>query len=392
VAVILYHHVVYPVLLRYLAHRPANAFLDPLPLQRDEALPSVTLIIPCHNEADVIGKKIRNVAKLAYPAERLSVVIALDGCTDGTRAEAQAAIAELPPHAHYRLCEYAQNLGKIEVLNGQIANATGDIVALSDASALISKDALLRAAAHFKRAEVAVVCATYELGPGAEPGEHAYWSYQRKIKSAEACAAAPMGAHGALYFFRRVLWEPLPADTINDDFILPMRMVMQGHQAIYDADIIATELEQTAPGQDFTRRIRIGAGNLQQLLRLPRLADPRRGRLALVFLSGKALRAVMPFILAATFLFSAALAAGTGGIYTWLLLTKLALICVAICGVVSTRAAELPLFSHTRYALAGHLANGWGALQVLRGRHRELWKLSTERKPAYPDPAHSSAD
>jgi cellulose synthase/poly-beta-1,6-N-acetylglucosamine synthase-like glycosyltransferase len=380
VAAIVYHHVAYPVLLHCLARRPTNA--SPDPLQQGEGLPSVTLIIPCHNEAGVIAKKIQNLAEIAYPQKRLSVVIALDGCTDGTRAEAEAAIAELPLPAHYQLIEYAQNLGKIAVLNGQIAKATGEIVALSDASALISNDALLRAAAHFQRPEVAVVCATYELGPGAEPGEQVYWRYQRKVKSAEARAAAPMGAHGALYFFRRALWEPLPADTINDDFILPMRMVLRGYRAVYDERIVATELEKTAPGQDFRRRIRIGAGNMQQLLRLLPLCDPRHGTLSAIFLSGKGLRAVMPFILAAAFVLSATLAAATGGVYTWLFLAKLVLVCITFLGVVSTRAAELPLFSHIQYVLTGHLANGWGALQVLRGRHSGLWKLSTKHKPA----------
>jgi len=385
VVVILYHHAVYPILLRYLSRRRSASSVEPAPY--NAGLPSITLIIPCHNEADVIGAKIQNIANLAYPAELLSVVIALDGCTDQTRARAEAAIATLPQKANYQLLESAQNLGKIAVLNQQIAKATGDIVALSDASALISGDALLRAAAHFFRPEVAVVCATYELSRGAEPGEQAYWRYQRKVKVAEARLAAPMGAHGALYFFRRALWEPLPADTINDDFILPMRMVLRRYQAVYDESIVATELETTAPGHDFRRRIRIGAGNMQQLLRLPRLGDPRRGNLALVFLSGKALRAVMPFVIAAAFLLGAALAAGVGGIYTWLLLLNLALVGLAIIGAVSTRAAELPLFSHTRYALAGHIANGWGALQVLTGRHGELWKRSIKRKSVYSDTA-----
>jgi cellulose synthase/poly-beta-1,6-N-acetylglucosamine synthase-like glycosyltransferase len=385
VAVIVYHHAIYPILLSCLARRHPPSPIPPV--EHDEKLPPVTLIIPCHNEAQVIGTKIRNVANLDYPAELLSVVIALDGCTDETRALAEAAIAQLPQKPHFALVEYAQNIGKIAVLNEQIAKARSDIIALSDASALISSDALLKAAAHFARAEMSVVCATYELSPGADPGEQAYWRYQRKVKLAEAHIAAPMGAHGALYFFRRALWEPLAADTINDDFILPMRMVLRGYRAVYDQNIVATELEKSAPGHDFRRRIRIGAGNMQQLLRLPELCNPRHGRLALIFLSGKALRAMMPFILAATFLLSAVLAAGTGGIYAWLFVGKLTLVCAAMIGVVSNRATELPLFSHSRYALVGHLANGWGALQVLRGRHRGLWKLSTERKPAYSDPA-----
>jgi hypothetical protein len=127
---------------------------------------------------------------------------------------------------------------------------------------------------------------------------------------------------------------------------------------------------------------------MQQLIRLLPLCDPRRGRLSLVFLSGKGLRAVMPFVIAATFPLGAALAAATGGLYTWLFLAQVTLVSIAIIAAASARAAELPLFGHIRYVLTGHLANGWGALQVLSGRHHTLWKLSTKRKLAYSASPH----
>jgi lipopolysaccharide/colanic/teichoic acid biosynthesis glycosyltransferase len=61
--------------------------------------------------------------------------------------------------------------------------------------------------------------------------------------------------------------------------------------------IHAVEIEQTKAHQEGFRRIRIGAGNVQQLFRLAHLFNPRYGAVAWMFLSGKALRIFMPFCL-----------------------------------------------------------------------------------------------
>lgn len=380
IALILYHHVGYPVLLKLIAHfrRPnvTARFTNDAPSR----YPSIAVVIPCHNEASVIATKIENIAQLDYPRASLSVVLVLDGCSDDTREQAENAIVRLSDNCRWQIADYRQNLGKVAVLNEQIAQTKSEIVALSDASAIVNSDALLRAAAHFSAPDVGVVCGTYALQDDAEPGEQAYWAYQRKLKTEEARAAAPMGAHGAFYLFRRRLWERLPPDTINDDFVLPMRIVREGYRAVYDEKIVATELEKTAPGQDFRRRVRIGAGNMQQFLRLISLGNPRRGMTALVFLSGKGLRALMPFILAAATLLSAALAAGGESLYAYLFVAKIVLFLVAVLASLVPAIGKLTLVRHLTYAATGHAASGWGAILMLTGKHTAVWKLSTQSK------------
>ena len=380
---IVYRHVGYPALLRAVARRRRGrggerASAEP---PAPDRLPSVTVIVPAHNEAAVIEAKIANLAALAYPPDRLSVLLALDGCTDETRAIAQAALARLSVGPAWRIVEYASNIGKVAVLNEQIGKATSDIVALSDASALVEPDALIRAAAHFADRGVGVVCGTYRLAAGSE-GERAYWAYQTRVKADEAALAAPMGAHGAFYLFRRGLWSPLPADTINDDFILPMRIVLQGYRSVYDPSIVATELERSQTKHEFRRRVRIGAGNLQQVLRLAGLGDPRRGGLAFLFLSGKALRAVMPFIVIVALAATALLALNGSGIYRLLLAGEAILLGLALAGLIVGRAALPRPLAWLSYLVLGYAAAAVGSLLLLTGREKKVWWLSTAEKAA----------
>jgi cellulose synthase/poly-beta-1,6-N-acetylglucosamine synthase-like glycosyltransferase len=377
IVLILYHHVGYPIAVRAIAAwfgRKSSASDIELAV-----LPSVTIIIPAHNEEAVIAAKIRNLAALEYPRDSLTVVLALDGCIDGTAAIAQGLLGEIGS-LDLRIVEYPSNIGKIAVLNDQIGRAHSDIVALSDASSLLEPQTLLQAVRHFVRPSVGVVCPTYALiRPGSE-GERAYWNYQTRVKIAEGAVGAPMGAHGAFYIFRRNLWGPLEPDTINDDFVLPMRIVQRGYDAVYDPEIVATELETSTTRQDFRRRIRIGAGNLQQVLRVAGLANPRRLGVAFVFLSGKALRAFMPFLLLIAAVSLPVLAVREGGFYLYALAGE-ALVGLTALGDHLGVPSVIPRpVRWVAYFVQGHAAGFIGALILLGGLQGHVWKLSAAAK------------
>ena len=95
IALILYHHVGYPLLLKLIARFRPSGGAARVSNAAPNDYPSITLIVPCHNEASVIAEKIENTAQLQYPRESLLVTLALDGCTDDTRVRAENAIAQL---------------------------------------------------------------------------------------------------------------------------------------------------------------------------------------------------------------------------------------------------------------------------------------------------------
>ena len=373
---IVYHHLGYPILLRLLAGRSAARGSSARPaLTRADDLPTVTLIVPAHNEATVMVAKLANLAALDYPRDRLCIVLALDGCTDDTRAVVQASLPRLHDKLDLRMVEYTRNIGKVAVLNDQIRLADGDIIALSDASAAVDSKALLLAAAHFTDAQTGVVCGSYRLQDTGSDGERAYWDYQTAIKADEAAVAAPMGAHGAFYLFRRALWTPLPPDTINDDFILPMRIVAHGYRAIYDPAILAIELERTETKQEFRRRVRIGAGNLQQVLRMPQLADPRQGALAFVFASGKGLRPFIPLLALIAGVMAAVLAVITAGpVFKIVFSTGAALVGATGFALIFRDVAVPRVLRLLAYLVEGYAASSLGAWRYVTGARLKGWQ------------------
>ena len=366
---IVYHHVVYPVALRALASRAAS----PKRVESaSDGLPLVTLIIPAHNEPLTIADKVRNSAVFDYPAGKLKVIVACDGCTDATVRNAREAIDALGSSRDmFELIEFKQNRGKVAVLNDIISRCGAPLVALSDASALLDADAIRRAALHFAEDSVGFVTGSYDVC-ARDIAVRTYWSYQNAIKRAEGALGAPIGAHGAFYIFRRSEWMALEADTINDDVMLPMRIAQRGFRGVYDETIRIHEAEQDTSSTDLRRRRRLAAGALQQALRLGALANPRRPGLAFSFLSGKALRAFMPFIMIVAFATNAALAF-TSPFWASLLALQLAFYGASVVGILSERARRNRVIASVSYLGRGHINGLIGAVSYVTGQYNKPW-------------------
>ena len=376
--VIVYHHIGYPVVLRLLSRQ-----LPPLPsyfhrrfvqTPLDLMLPRICLVIPALNEADTIAEKIYSLGALDYPEKKFRVIIICDGCTDNTADIARAA-AKAPENQHLTIdiVERPKNAGKVAVLNDTIQNCDCDVIALSDVSALLSIDSLLIIASHLSNETTGVVCGSYQFFQSLNAGEEAYWAYQREIKTRESATGATLGVHGAFYAFRRDLFEPLPSDTINDDFVLPINIVMKGYQCQYDPRVNAVELEQTSNEMSFNRRKRIAAGNIQQAIRCIGLLRPRYGAIAFNFFSGKFLRSIMPVFLF-LILVSSAWLSMDNGFFAIVLVGQLAAYEIALIYLITGYQPYFKLLRLLFYIISGHLAMSVGLTRYALGLESGQWR------------------
>lgn len=378
IVLIIYHHVGYPLLLKWLARRSYSTrqhranHLATEQEKENNILPSIAIVMPAYNEAKWIADKIRNLAALDYPSDKFRVILACDGCTDNTAAIARKTNQERwSQHLSLTIIEYPINQGKVTTINKSMPLIGEPLVALTDVSALISIDALNLASKHFQNPNIGVINSHYTLlAPNV--GEKKYWSYQANIKKDEATLGSVLGAHGALYLFRTKLFVPLPQDTINDDFMLPMNIVLQGYRADVDENIVAVEMEPTNANQDFRRRLRIGAGNYQQLCRLISLLNPKHGGTAFTFASGKALRVLMPFFMLIALIGSCYLAINHALFVAIAIGQMTVYFCVGLW-LITQRIPQHPIAHSLLYLVAGHTANCFGSLRYLLGLEKG-WK------------------
>jgi cellulose synthase/poly-beta-1,6-N-acetylglucosamine synthase-like glycosyltransferase len=287
ISVPVFAYVGYPLTLfalRLLIHRE---------VKKQPIVPFVSLLIPAFNEAPVIERKIENSLALDYPADRLEIVVASDGSSDRTAALAEAR----SDGGRIRVLAFPKNRGKVATLNASIPELRGDVVVFSDASAILDPNSLRRLVANFADPAVGAVSGRYRT---VQPdlvsigsSEEFYWKYETFLKVQESCLASTLGGHGHLHAIRKELYPYPPPETINDDYAIPVSVLAKGYRAVYEPSAIVYEEARQMTG--FGRRVRIMAGNIQQLREIRSLLSPLRP-LELFFLMGhKGSRLLVPF-------------------------------------------------------------------------------------------------
>jgi cellulose synthase/poly-beta-1,6-N-acetylglucosamine synthase-like glycosyltransferase len=367
-ALVVYAYPGYPLVIRCLAGLFGRRSVPPELASAE--LPKVSLLIAAHNEASIIAARIENALAMDYPRERREIVVATDGCTDGT-----AAVVRRYADRGVRLIEYPVNRGKATVLNASIPQLTGEVVILSDANTFTEPDAARRLARWFSDRRVGVVCGRLIL-TDPETGSNAdslYWRYETYLKRCEGRLGALLGANGGIYAVRRTCFTPIPADTIVDDFVLPLQAKLRtGCGIVYDPHAVAHE--ETPPNikAEFRRRARIGAGGFQSLGRLWVLLNPLNGWVAFTFLSHKILRWGCPFFLLALLVTSLLL--WNDPLYRALLLAQVAFYALsAVAPLLPTRIRMLKPLRLTTMFTGMNVALLLGFWRWVSGGQRGTW-------------------
>ncbi len=300
----------YPLLLALwsaLAGRPARK----RPAGDRSPLPAVSVVVAARNEAARLPARVSNLLEQSYPSP-IEIIVVSDGSTDGTAA------ALAPFGDRVRLIELPRG-GKPLALNAGAAAARGDILVFADARQRFSPDAILALVSNFADAEVGAVtgelildCELPAEGPvrssSVADGVGLYWKYEKRLRRHESRVHATLGATGAIYAMRRQLWRPLPAETLLDDVLAPMRVVLGGKRVVFEPR--ARAYDRVAPNgpAEARRKTRTLAGNYQILSLEPRLLVPFVNPVWLQYVSHKIGRLIVPWALVAAFLSSAVLA------------------------------------------------------------------------------------
>jgi cellulose synthase/poly-beta-1,6-N-acetylglucosamine synthase-like glycosyltransferase len=305
VLLIAYVYAGYPVLLALWSRVAGRA---PRPAVPDRfRYPTLSVVVAARNEASRLVPRVENLLELTYP-HPIEVIIVSDGSTDGTRE------AVLTFGNRVRYLEVPRG-GKPRALNAGVAAARGDIVVFADARQRFANDALLALASNF--ADPVVGAVTGELMLDCElrdvpestvaDGVGLYWKYEKWMRRHESLVWSTLGATGAIYAMRRQLWRPLPPDTLLDDVLAPMRVVLEGKRVVFDERARAFDRVADAASES-RRKTRTLAGNYQILALEHRLLIPIVNPVWLQYVSHKLGRLVVPWALVTTFVSSAVLA------------------------------------------------------------------------------------
>lgn len=290
--IVFYTYLGYGIVL-YLLVKVKELFVKPIQrkLPEDSTLPEVTLFITAFNEEEVVDEKMKNSLELDYPEDKLHIVWVTDGSNDGTneqlrtRWEGKATVLFQP-----------ERQGKTAAMNRGMKLINTPIVVFTDANTMVNQEAIREIVLAFEDTRVGCVAGEKRIAVqtrdgAAAGGEGIYWKYESTLKALDARLYSAVGAAGELFAVRRELFEEMEQDTLLDDFILSLRIAMQGYTIAYCTEAYAIESGSADMHEEEKRKVRIAAGGLQSIWRLRPLLNPfRYGILSFQYVSHRVLR------------------------------------------------------------------------------------------------------
>jgi poly-beta-1,6-N-acetyl-D-glucosamine synthase len=341
-------------------------------VRKQDITPRVSLLIPAFNETANIERKIRNSLALDYPRDLIEIVVACDGSSDDTPQLAGGLASSSEAEGRVRVLNFPVNRGKIITLNAAARQLRGEIIVFSDASAILNMDAVRVLVRNFADQSVGSVSGKYtvikphEVSIGAS--EDFYWKYETFLKTQEGELSSALGGHGHLHAIRAELYPFPPPGTINDDYIIHASVIAKGWRAVYEPDAVIREEAHEMTG--FRRRVRIMAGNIQQLREIGPLVRPLRPLPLFFFVCHKGLRLVVPFAMIVALVANIFLL--NERIYRAILAGQIVFYVLAICGALIRLRPKFLMLPY--YFSMINAAMFLGAYHAATGLRRMRWK------------------
>ena len=302
---LLFHsYILYPWLLQWWSRGKSLPAGNAL---REEDLPFVSVLMAAYNEEKVLEAKINSIFQSAYPADRLELVVGSDASTDATNSIIQTFI-DKGHNIVFR--EFGGRTGKSGILNQLYPLAQGSIFIPTDANILFEPDMIRRLVDCMQHEKVGLVSAnivnTGMQVDGISFQEEAYIQRENIIKYREGIIwGTMMGAFGACYAIRKELFVAITPNFLMEDFYISLSVLERGYDCVCDLRAVAKEDVSNLLAEEFKRKIRISAGNYQNLNVFAHLLWPPWKPLGFSFLSHKVIRWMGPFLLVFTFIATA---------------------------------------------------------------------------------------
>jgi len=227
----------------------------------------VTIIVPCFNEETTIAGTLDSILHLAYPPEKLFVIVVDDGSTDQTATF-------LEPYRKYPNIEilHKENGGKHTALNLGLLHCKTSIVGCLDADSFVVPDALTYIMQKFRNPEIMAVTPSTVIWRAKtliQKMQKAEYHYGNLIRYAMSMMHSIHIAPGPFSFFRMQVFETIgnyKHAHNTEDMEIAMRMQKQGLKIVHAPRAVVYTSSPHTIKKLYTQRVRWVSGFLGNLI------------------------------------------------------------------------------------------------------------------------------
>jgi cellulose synthase/poly-beta-1,6-N-acetylglucosamine synthase-like glycosyltransferase len=258
---------------------------------RSPGVPPVLVVVPAYDERQLIERKLKNLAELAYPHARF--VIVDGGSTDGTVAIAERWIAGRDA---FHLLETTHRNKVAQLHEALNAFPKEEWIVVTDADALLERDTLDRLM-DAANADANVGVAGAAVRPlAAHALEALHWRITGWLRAREHEHGSAALVAGPCYLTRREFVASLPEDAVADDVYVACHAMLAGQRV---AQTSATVLEVRSPrtlAALLRHKYRKADAYLREIMRFLPAAHAMPRAMRIIFLWRAALLTIVPLL------------------------------------------------------------------------------------------------
>lgn len=240
----------------------------PWRLKIDESFqPFVSILVPAHNEEYTIDKKLENLATVAYPKEKIEIIVVDDASEDGTVMKVENFI-EAHPELNIKVVKQDPRAGKSAALNNALTVSTHSIVIVSDADTSWSSDILTKALPYLADPTVGAI-----TGRGINENTKSSWVTNAEdtylnltclIRTAESKIHSTIRFEGGFCAYKKGTFTEFDRETGSDDSGTALDVVQHNKRAILVPSVVFSTSFPTV----LSGKIKIKARRANQLIGL----------------------------------------------------------------------------------------------------------------------------
>lgn len=198
----------------------------------------ITMIIPTFNEEKNISNKLKNSVKIPY--KKLEILIADGGSTDKTIKIVKSFIKR---YKNVKLLSSTKRLGKLHDINKALKISKGDIIIITDADSILTKNVLEIILKKMKETDIGTVgICTIPNERVCLPYEYEYWILSNKLRFLESKIGSTSTVIAPCYAFKRNIIKQFPKNVVADDLYTTLKSVELGYKAVYMPNAIVYEM------------------------------------------------------------------------------------------------------------------------------------------------------
>ncbi len=360
-AVLLYGYIAYPILL---------ALAGELRQRRNPewtGTPTVSVIVAAYNEEKSIAARVHNLLGSDYPHEKLEVIVASDGSTDGT-----VRCVGCIDSKNVTLLDIKERRGRASVHNEAVKIARGEVLVFTDAETEFKKDCILNMVRHY--ADDKVGCTGGRLisrnfnENALGIGQRWYWRFEYFLRRVQSDLGVLTKTSGAIMSMRTHLVREIPVQVDIDQVAAPWS-ILAGYKVVHDDAAIGYESFAVDAPRQLKARVRFVVQALEAIQYHRALLNPLKHPVQAVnYFSYRLMRYITPVMLLGIFTASTLLASSSA-VYGLIWGIQVAIYASAILGfALEQMRIRVRVLCITQSLVYGEICIFLGLLRYLSGK------------------------